>query len=383
MIMDLVISGGCVLRPGGFDTEPLCIAGGSIAERCSGAARRIDATGKLVLPGLVDVHGDAFERQIMPRPGVTFDLGMAFAETDRQLVANGITTAFHGVTWSWEAGLRGTESTRAIVDAIEAVRPRLAADTFIHLRHETFNLDAEAELLDWIGSRRLDLLAFNDHMSDAIAARSRPHRLAEMVQRSGLTPDSFGSLAERTYARREEVPGSICRLAHACREAGIAMLSHDDRTPNQRGWYRDLGCRIAEFPVNESTAAAAAASGDGIVFGAPNVVRGRSHNTGYPRAADMVQRRMCSILTSDYYYPALLAAPFILEKRNAVPLESIWPLVSGNPARAVGLHDRGDLSPGKRADVILVEASGDRPRAAMTIATGRIVHCTDPLQLAP
>jgi alpha-D-ribose 1-methylphosphonate 5-triphosphate diphosphatase len=67
----------------------------------------IDASGLLVLPGIVDIHGDAFERQMMPRPGVGFPIDVALLESDRQAVANGITTVFHGVTWSWEGGLRG------------------------------------------------------------------------------------------------------------------------------------------------------------------------------------------------------------------------------------------------------------------------------------
>jgi hypothetical protein len=37
----------------------------------------IDARGLLVLPGIVDVHGDAFERQVMPRPRVAFPLDIA------------------------------------------------------------------------------------------------------------------------------------------------------------------------------------------------------------------------------------------------------------------------------------------------------------------
>lgn len=381
MTMDLCISGGRVLRSGGFDMKPLYIAGGTICEQSSGAAHRIDATGKLVLPGAVDIHGDAFERQIMPRPGVFFELRIALAETDRQLVANGITTAFHGVTWSWEPGLRGSESTRALIDAVETARPQLAADTFIHLRHETFNLDAEAEICDWIAARRIHLLAFNDHMADALASRTRAEKFAEMVKRSGLSAESLNALAASTYARRDKVPASIHRLAQACRKSAVTMLSHDDATVEQRSWYRELGCRIAEFPVNESTAAAAIAVGDDIVLGAPNVVRGGSHD-GRLRAADMVQRGMCSILASDYFYPALLAAPFDLETRNGIGLETTWPLVSSNPARAAGLHDRGELAPGRRADVVLIDRSVDQPRAVMTIVAGRIVHCADPGLLA-
>src|SRR5262249_61125076 len=112
--------GGRRLGAGGLDCEPLFIDGERISHRAT-VGRRIDASGLLVLPGLVDIHGDAFERQLMPRPGVAFDADVALMETDRQLVANGITTAFHAVTWSWEPGLRGRESTLWIRTATERV----------------------------------------------------------------------------------------------------------------------------------------------------------------------------------------------------------------------------------------------------------------------
>ena len=32
--------------------------------------RGFDASGLMVLPGIVDIHGDAFERQMQPRPGI-------------------------------------------------------------------------------------------------------------------------------------------------------------------------------------------------------------------------------------------------------------------------------------------------------------------------
>ncbi len=73
---------------------------------------RFDATGLLVLPGIVDIHGDAFERQLQPRPGVDFPADIALADTESQLLANGITTAFHGVTLSWEPGLRSLTAWR-------------------------------------------------------------------------------------------------------------------------------------------------------------------------------------------------------------------------------------------------------------------------------
>ena len=128
--MDLRIAGGRVLLDGGFEETDVHVsmADGAIAEIGAdlAAGRTIDAAGLLVLPGIVDIHGDAFERQIMPRPGVHVSLDIALIESDRQAIANGITTVFHGVTWSWEPGLRGTDNARGILGAIEALRPRLA-----------------------------------------------------------------------------------------------------------------------------------------------------------------------------------------------------------------------------------------------------------------
>jgi alpha-D-ribose 1-methylphosphonate 5-triphosphate diphosphatase len=338
------------------------------------ATHKIDASGFLVLPGIVDIHGDAFERQMMPRPGVGFPLDVALCESDRQAVANGITTVFHGVTWSWEPGLRGPENARAILQSLEQLRPRLAADTRFHLRHETYNLDAEPEIIAWLGERRIDVIAFNDHMTLTVEAASRAHKLMQMVERSGLTREAFLAVVDRVKSRADEVSGSIERLAAAAMAAGVPLLSHDDTSPERRRWFRSLGSRLAEFPTTVETAQHAADEGDDIVLGAPNVVRGGSH-TGWIDATEMVARGMCSVLASDYYYPAPLLAAFALVARGVISLEKAWRLVSETPAAAVKLTDRGTLAPGRRADLIIVDApAGGQPRVVATIVAGRVVH---------
>ena len=140
--------------------------------------------------------------------------------------------------------------------------------------------------------------------------------------------------------------------------------------------FRALGSRISEFPVRENVAEAAVAAGDLTVFGAPNVLRGGSH-TGCPSAAEMVQKGKCSVLASDYYYPSLLHAPFVLEERYGVSLPQAWELVSGAPARAAGLMDRGQIAHGMRGDVILVERRGPLDVSVVcVISNGRLVHMT-------
>ncbi|WP_076862818.1 alpha-D-ribose 1-methylphosphonate 5-triphosphate diphosphatase [Bradyrhizobium mercantei] len=371
---DIFIEGGRTLVDGALVETSLRTAGrdiGALDAEQGRAALHIDASGLLVLPGIIDLHGDAFERQMMPRPGVDFPTDVALIDSDRQAIANGITTVFHGTTWSWEPGLRSAENARKLLDAIEALRPQLAADTRFHLRHETHNLEAEAEIIQWLTEGRIDLFAFNDH------SNVKPTKRNQSAERAGLSLDAFNELLDRIVARRPEVPASIARLAAAARAANIRMLSHDDNSPAMRQEFRTLGATIAEFPVNVETARDAAAAGDFIVFGAPNVVRGGSH-TGWTKASEMIAQGLCSVLASDYYYPAQLLAAFRLAADGILPLTKAWDLISSAPARAAGLADRGVLAAGRRADIIVVDDKVPmRPRIVAVISAGRLVHLAD------
>jgi len=384
-VTEIFIEGGRVLLGEDFQESSLSIAEGKI--RATGAIHRrnpleLDARDLLVLPGIVDLHGDAFERQMMPRSGVDFPIDVALMDSDRQAINNGITTVFHATTWSWEPGLRSGENARKLLEAVEALRPRLAADTRFHLRHETYNLDAEEQIGEWLSAGRVDLLAFNDHMDSTVALLDKPQKRIRMVERTGLSGEAFDRLVERVLSRADDVPASIARLAGIARQAGVRMLSHDDETPEMRKTFRGLGVGIAEFPINEETAREAAAGGDFIVFGAPNVVRGGSH-TGWTKASDMIEKGLCSVLASDYYYPAPILAAFRLAADGVLPLSAAWNLISAHPARAAGLSDRGILAEGNRADIILVDDETPvRPRIVAVIAAGRLVHLTDANRLA-
>jgi alpha-D-ribose 1-methylphosphonate 5-triphosphate diphosphatase len=379
-VTDILIEGVRALLGGEIVETSLAIADGKVGDVGKSGHRgalTLDARDLLVLPGIVDLHGDAFERQMMPRPGVDFPIDIALIDSDRQIIANGITTVFHGTTWSWEPGLRSGENAEKLIDAIEAMRPQLAADTRFHLRHETYNLDAEDRIGRWLAAGRVDLFAFNDHMDLTTALRNKPRKRATMVERTGLSDDAFDRLVEKVLSRAREVPDSIARLATIACEAKVRMLSHDDKTPAERKAFRAKGVAIAEFPVNEETAHEAAAGGDAIVYGAPNVVRGGSH-TGWTRAADMIAKGLCSVLASDYYYPAPLLAPFRLAADGVLPLAKAWDLVSSAPARAVGLADRGTLAEGRRADVVLIDDRlALRPRIVAVIVAGRLAYLSD------
>lgn len=363
----LRIAGGRVLAGGDLVEGDVDLADGRIGADGAADARVFDARGLLVLPAIVDIHGDAFERQFQPRPGVAFPTDLALADTERQLLANGIATAFHGVTLSWEPGLRSADAWRAMLDGLAA--GTWTCDMRVHLRWEAFNLDALEMAMGDIAAGRVHLLAFNDHTPSILKKLGDATAAAKYSDRAGMKLDAFRALAERVGARAAEVPAAQARIAAAARAAGLPMASHDDDAVATREAFRAEGARICEFPMAEAVGQAARAAGDHVVMGSPNVVRGGSH-LGWASAGQLAEAGICSVLSSDYFYPCLLRAPFILAGRGVLDLARAWALVSANPAEAAGLADRGRIAPGLRGDLVVVDASGPAPELVATIVQG-------------
>jgi len=371
------IVGGRVLLPDGTIADTaIRIREGRIDSVGEGGAHNLHAGGLLVLPGMVDIHGDAFERQLAPRPEAQFPLELAMADTDRQLLANGITTGYHGITCSWEGGLRGIDSARALLRHLAVGRRhgQAGADNRVHLRFENHNLEAVDEVLQWLDEGWVDFLAFNDHLPGIARRMDDDGRMGKYAERAGVDVPQFRDIVARAQARAAEVPQAVRRLAGRAARRGVPMASHDDTTPEDRQHYQALGCEISEFPMRREAALAAQGLGNAVIMGSPNVVRGGSHINGV-RAADMVQEGVCTVLASDYYYPAMLAAPFRLAGQDIVALGDAWHLVSRNPARAAGLADRGEIRSGMRADIILVDDSRPGlPRVVATLVAGEARH---------
>lgn len=345
---------------------------------CRKGERDIDLRGALLLPGAIDLHGDAFERQIMPRSGVHFSHDLALLDTDRQLLANGVTTAYHGITWSWEPGLRSGQAAKALIESFLAVRSRLACDSRLHLRFETLALEAEEEIAALLRDGSVRLLAFNQHLDLMTRSLDNPDKLSGYLSRTGLSRQAFMELIDEMRGRKSASLACVERLAAVAREAGIPMASHDDDSPATRRFFHGRGVRLSEFPLNAETARAAREFGDSVLLGAPNALRGKSHDKRLA-AREAIGLGLCSALTSDYYYPALLHAPFALEKAGVTSFEEGWRLVSTGPAKAAGLNDRGAIAPGLRADLVAVEPAnpadmnGGLPVVRLVMVAGKIV----------
>ncbi|MEM0937391.1 MAG: alpha-D-ribose 1-methylphosphonate 5-triphosphate diphosphatase [Pseudomonadota bacterium] len=346
--------GGAVLGDAGLRTEDLTLADGHFARGAGGRALRAD--GLWLLPGLVDLHGDGFERQLAPRRGVMTDLETGLLAVETELAAAGITTAWLAQFWSWEGGMRGPDFAQRFAAALTAMRPRIRLDLRMQLRYERTMIDDADAVLALVAAHGIDYLVFNDHIPhDRLAAGRPPPRLAGAAAKAGRGPEAHMAVMAALAARAAEVPSSVARMAAALRARGTRLGSHDDPDGAARRLWSSQGLDIAEFPLSQDAAEAARARGESVIMGAPNVVRGGSHKRGGLAAETLIAAGRVDALASDYHYPSLSAAAFGLAARGVLPLAEAWRLVSRAPASIMGLTDRGWIAEGLRADLMLYD----------------------------
>ena len=361
-------AGARVMRPGGWDGGDLSMAGGRIVDAPAG--RRVDLSGYDVLPGIVDLHGDGFERHMAPRRGALRERDAGMVAVAAELAACGITTAVLAQFWSWEGGMRGPEFAEEVFASVAAVAPTVAVDLRVQLRLETHFLEsfpqAEAARARW----GIGYVVFNDHLPHARLAEGRkPQRLTGQALKSGRSPEAHLALMQRLHAEGDRVPEALDALCARLAAAGVILGSHDDHTGEERALWRARGARVSEFPETLAAAQAARAAGDAVVLGAPNVVRGASH-AGNVSAQEVIGAGLCDALASDYHYPAPARAALRCVELGFLDEAAAWALVSEGPARVLGLTDRGRIAPGLRADLIVM--TRDTRRIVATVAGGQI-----------
>lgn len=347
----LRLTGATVLRDGEMQDRSVVVEAGRISK---GPRPAVDLSGYYILPGIIDLHGDAFERHIAPRPSAPFPIETGLRMTDRDAAANGVTTAWLAQCWSWEGGMRGPEFAEQVLTTLARYRQQTSTDLRIQIRYETHMVDSGDRLLEAVRRYGVDYVVFNNHIDEAlIGAETNPAMIAQWAARNGRTTREHLAIVKEAASRQPEVPRHLCRLAEGFDTLGVAYGSHDDSTAETREHFAMIGARICEFPTKRPPAAAAAAMGDPVLLGAPNVVRGGSQ-AGNISATQLIREGLCDALVSDYFYPALSQAAFALVDQGVMSLAKAWTLVSSRPAEILRLADRGVIAPGKRADLVVV-----------------------------
>lgn len=329
----------------------------------------------LLVPGFVDLHSDAVEKEIEPRPGASFPVENAIVELDKKLALCGITTMFHAIAFFEEevAGLRGCREAAELVRAVVgANRNGLGVDNLVHARYEVTAFTALPLIIELISSGCVNLLSFMDHSPGQGQFNSVQKWLEFHISYYKMSEGEARELIASQLGKKDALGTYMEHLSQCAREHGLVIASHDDDSPEKVQKMKELGVSIAEFPMNVSTALSARQLALATGMGAPNVVRGLSQN-GNVSARELVREGLCDFLCSDYHPSSMLQAVFALHRELGMDLATGFALITVNPAKAAGLDDRGIIRPGAVADIVAID-DARIPRVIMTIKGGRSVY---------
>jgi alpha-D-ribose 1-methylphosphonate 5-triphosphate diphosphatase len=321
-----------------------------------------DLAGDFLIPGLIDLHTDNLERQVLPRHNARWPSRSALLAHDAQCAAAGITTVFDALC----LGDIGFEKARnqTFEDGLADLRAIstaniLKTEHFLHLRCELPAPEMPALFESAIDDPLVRLISLMDH-SPGLGqyADLEAHRKMREAEGFSLAEIEAMVLAQQANHHRYHLPHRALVLKAAAAR-NIPAASHDDRTAAEIARNFSEGIRIAEFPVAHAAAKAAKGFGIATIAGAPNIVRGGSHS-GNVSVADLIADNLLDALASDYVPAAMLEAAF-LATRHGRALPAAIALVTSGPAAIAGLFDRGRLAPGLRADLVQVRLHENIP----------------------
>jgi alpha-D-ribose 1-methylphosphonate 5-triphosphate diphosphatase len=316
----------------------------------------LDLNGDLLVPGLIDLHTDNLERQVLPRSNARWPSRSAMLAHDAQCVAAGITTVFDalcvGDIGFEKARLQTFQDGVADLNALHG-QGILKAEHFLHLRCELPAPEMPALLERVIDDPLVRLISLMDH-SPGMGQYADIERYRRMREAEGFADQQITDIVAELQAHHAANHHANRQIVlDLVRGRDIPLASHDDRTAEEVIRNHHDGIAISEFPVSRTAARTARAHDVKIIAGAPNIVRGGSHS-GNVAVLDLIREDLLDALASDYVPAALLEAAFACVQQEALTLPRALALVTAGPAELVGLTDRGRIEPGLRADFVQV-----------------------------
>jgi len=377
---ELILANATLVLAAETITGSLRIKDGLIADIATGTqvpAGAVDLGGDLLMPGLIELHTDNLERHIEPRPKVNWPHASAIMAHDGELASVGITTVFDALRVGSvisNAKANYGEYARLLADEILDLRAKgaLRINHLLHLRAEICSETLIAELAKFGPLDSVGIVSLMDHTPGQRQFRDLTQLRHYVCGKHGLSEDQFDehvadqiALTARLGAAHEEA------AVTAARRYGAVLASHDDTLAEHAARSSQHGAKLAEFPTTVEAAAACRDSGILVMMGAPNLIRGGSHS-GNVAASELAKADLLDILSSDYVPSSLMTA--------ALMLGDIWgnvargvATVTANPAKSVGLMDRGTLQIGLRADLVRIgRVAGIAQQRGLWVAGQRV-----------
>lgn len=336
----------------------------------------IDAKNLYVIPGIIDIHSDAIEKEIEPRPSTLLPFNMAFYELDKKLPANGITTVYHSISLGDGVGVRSIDNSLKMIENIDSYKNinSKSINHKVHLRYEVLyheGLDKVSELLD---KDKIDYLSIMDH-SPGQGQYTNPKFYREYATKVwGVTENYVDTWLDDLVDLHDNLDwNKIASVIGIAKTKNINVASHDDDTLEKMDFIKNIGVNVSEFPITLEVAKHSKKLGVLTCLGAPNIVRGKSHNNNL-KAMDAILEDCCDIVCSDYLPSAMIKSMCIVAQETN-SLNKAVNLFTSNPAKAVGIYDeRGSIKENKKADLVLLDIDSEYPRVVNTIVNGKTVY---------
>ncbi|WEF27857.1 alpha-D-ribose 1-methylphosphonate 5-triphosphate diphosphatase [Klebsiella aerogenes] len=336
----------------------------AFAESQSRLPAALDGEGGWLLPGLIELHTDNLDKFFTPRPKVDWPAHSAMSSHDALMVSSGITTVLDAVAiGDVRDGGDRLENLEKMINAVEETQKRglNRAEHRLHLRCELPHHTTLPLFEKLVDREPVTLVSLMDHSPGQRQFANREKYREYYQGKYQLSDEQMRHYEEEQMALAATwSQPNRQTIAAMCRDRHIALASHDDATHEHVAESHQLGSVIAEFPTTLAAAQASRQHGMNVLMGAPNIVRGGSHS-GNIAAHHLAANGLLDILSSDYYPASLLDAAFRIADAddNAFTLAQAIRLVSKHPAQALGLHDRGIIAEGKRADLVLAHRRGE------------------------
>jgi len=345
---------------------------------CDVNATIIDGTNKWLLPGLIDLHNDAIEKEIEPRPLAILPFEPAFFSLENRLLINGVTTIFHSISFIDEKdGIRSKSNLKKIIQGIHKVSECALIRHYVHARYEVIDIDLCMFLINLIDKGYIQLLSFMDHSPGQGQYKNADYLRIYLSKHEKKSDKEIDEIIKLRINKKETnnngIYNSLLKLKEKAKELNIPIASHDDDSEQKIDDMIELGVNISEFPIDVETACYAKKRGMHVIGGAPNVIRGES-TSGNMKVIEGIENNTIDIICSDYLPSGMLNAIFILKNKYKLHFCTAVNMVSYNPAIAVNLdHVIGAIEEGKKADCILVNEFNGLPHVEKVIIDGRLV----------
>lgn len=307
-----------------------------------------------LLPGLINIHSEYIARETVLPINQLFPFSKIFYDVEMKFLLSGVTTLFHSVELVQGRHKRDFTSGPQL---LRQIRELSGGNTLIeHRTNLEFPLNF-MENMDTIKELIEDDIV--DHISYLGYFRSEKERYREVyyqeyVQRvMELDEETVMKMVERvrelrTEANLEEL-AYIIKYAHS---KGIKVGSNEISSSQKLDFLRDFGINIIEFPSSIEAMDYAHRYGKKVLCDSLGLFKKNKDSQSFDLLEAIMQGKV-DLLSSDTRSGDMLSALFYIGEFVGLP--KAVALSSANPAEVLGLHDRGKIEKGRKADFAVVK----------------------------